>query len=63
MNKRQMKKAVWSHFANHLMLGNQTRRNAKEQVANRHRIRSPAALKRLERAIDSVQKEMMRKLN
>jgi len=62
MNKREMKKLVWLEIANSLMLKSPKRDNASEQIANRYDIKSPAALKRLERAIDSVQQDILNKI-
>jgi len=61
MNKRRMKKIIWIQLANDLMAGG--RRNAviTEQLENRHRITSAAAKKRLRSAIESVQKDCLRK--
>jgi len=63
MNKREMKKLVWLEIANSLMLKSQKRENTFQQIVNReYEIKSPAALKRLDRAIDSVQQDILNKI-
>ena len=62
MNKRQMKKLVWLQLAESLMLGNASRERVAQQISNRNYILSPAALRRLQSAISSVQDDIMGKV-